>query len=211
MDKMAVKKFIKDLKKTCKEASIKLILKDAKFLLWNEDEKCGGYFAYDLGELHCAFPKKIELKYVEVLIHESCHLDQWLMQTPKWVANIKSKSSDIFFNSLEDNTKCPKEAFHVRNIQLMEAECEKMSVQKIKDLKLNINLEKYIKKANAYLLFYTLLKETRIWSDYSPYKFKEIWDKMPGDKILNNFSMSEELKDLYKLKCYKKRRLLYTK
>ena len=195
--------FVKQLKKDCKSNQIGLFLYDQKFLL-DDGDKFGGWFDPNKKELHCSFPTKLQKKYVELLIHESCHMDQFLNKTPKWIQERNSDSLTIFWDWLKTQEKININQ-HLLNVQLMEAECEQLAVQKIIDLDLGINTNQYIQKANSYLLFYNILKETKKWCDYPPYRFKEIWTQMPSDKILQKFSMSKELKDLYKSKCYKKK------
>ena len=203
MNKDNVSKFIRKLKKDCKSNNIGLFLYNQKYIV-DEGDKFGGWFDPVKKELHCSFPSPMQRKYVELLVHESCHMDQFLNKSPKWTIEQNFNSLTIFWEWLQG-----KEATHIsshlKNVQLMEAECEQLAVQKIIDLDLSLNIEQYIQKANSYLLFYSVLKETKKWCDYPPYKFKEIWQQMPSDKILQKFTISLELKDLYKSKCYKKR------
>lgn len=197
-----VLRFIEDLETKCKEYGVKLVLYDMKFIE-NDGDKFGGWFDADNKELHCAFPDKIQTKYVELLVHESCHMDQWIENTKYWTIERRNNSLTEVWKILKGE-KVNKLKYHLRNVQMMEAECEKMSIEKIKDYDLGINIERYAMKANSYLLFYSVLIETKKWTDYPPYKFKDIWRGLP-DKILSNFEISEDLKQLYFDKCYKKR------
>jgi hypothetical protein len=198
-----VQTFIKDLKKKCKLHGVKLFLYDAKYI---EDQgvRLGGYFDDYKKEIHCAFPSKIQAKYVEVLVHESCHMDQWIQDTKYW--KIERKNNSLFqIWQLLDGKKVNGLNFHIRNVQNMEAECERMSIEKIKEFDLGLNIPNYIQRANTYLLFYSLLKTTKKWSDYSPYRHKCIWSKMNNDYIADSFELSEELKELLIEKCYFKK------
>ena len=197
-----VLRFIEDLETKCKEYGVKLVLYDMKFIE-NDGDKFGGWFDADNKELHCAFPDKIQTKYVELLVHESCHMDHWIENTKYWTIERRNNSLTEVWKILKGE-KVNKLKYHLRNVQMMEAECEKMSIEKIKDYDLGINIERYAMKANSYLLFYSVLVETKKWTDYPPYKFKDIWRGLP-DKILSNFEISEDLKQLYFDKCYKKR------
>ena len=197
-----VLRFIEDLETKCKEYGVKLVLYDMKFIE-NDGDKFGGWFDADNKELHCAFPDKIQTKYVELLVHESCHMDQWIENTKYWTIERRNNSLTEVWKILKGE-KVNKLKYHLRNVQMMEAECEKMSIEKIKDYDLGINIERYAMKANSYLLFYSVLIETKKWTDYPPYKFKDIWRGLP-DKILSNFEISGDLKQLYFDKCYKKR------
>jgi len=197
-----VYKFIKDLKAKCKLYNVKLVLHNSKYI--EEDgKKYGGWFDADKKELHCCFPENIQSKYVELLVHESCHLDQWVNNTKAWQKHIEENSLQIFFDYLDGN-KVKHLTKHVNIIQRMEAECERLSVQKIKDYDLGIDTKTYTQKANSYILMYTVMKETQRWCDKPPYRFKDIWTKMPIDEILSDYSMDNSLKFLYKRKCYKK-------
>ena len=87
----------------------------------------------------------------------------------------------------------------------MEAECERMAIEKIKKFDLGLNIPNYIQRANTYLLFYTLLKTTKRWSDYSPYRHKCIWSLMNDEFIADSFVINKELKQLFIDKCYFKK------
>jgi hypothetical protein len=197
-------RFIKELKIKCKKYNVKLILYNQKYI--EEDgEKFGGWFDPIGMELHCAFPDKIQSKYVEVLIHESCHMDQWIENTKYWSIERENNSLDEFWKILK-GIKVKNLKFHLRNVQMMEAECEEMAIEKIKYYDMGINITKYSQKANSYLLFYSLLKETKKWADYAPYKYGTVWRKM-STKILSRFELDNEMKFLLITKCYKKRTL----
>ena len=130
-------------------------------------------------------------------------MDQWIENTKYWSRERTNNSLTEVWKLLKKE-KVSNLKFHLRNVQMMEAECEKMSIQKIIDYDLGIDVKKYAMKANSYLLFYSILKETNKWTDYPPYKFKDIWQNMPSE-ILNKFEIDEKMKQLYFDKCYKKR------
>ena len=104
-------------------------------------------------------------------------MDQWIENTKYWSRERSNNSLTEVWKLLKKE-KVSNLKFHLRNVQMMEAECEKMSIQKIIDYDLGIDVKKYAMKANSYLLFYSILKETNKWSDYPPYKFKDIWRNM---------------------------------
>ena len=130
-------------------------------------------------------------------------MDQWIENTKYWSKERANNSLTEVWKLLKKE-KVTNLKFHLRNVQMMEAECEKMSIQKIIDYDLGIDVKKYAMKANSYLLFYSILKETNKWTDYPPYKFKDIWKNMPSE-ILNKFEIDVGMKQLYFDKCYKKR------
>jgi hypothetical protein len=89
-------------------------------------------------------------------------------------------------------------------MQAVEIDCEKRTARKILDLNLNIDLTQYIKKANTYLFYYSVLLETKKWCDVAPYKIPEIVEQMPHCylKPEEYFNVSPELLELYTKKCY---------
>ena len=58
---------------------------------------------------------------------------------------------------------------------------------------LPINKEIYVKKVNAYLLFYKVLEKTRKWYQVAPYELSEVLDLVPS-KLLKNY---DELPNKY--------------
>lgn len=80
-----------------------------------------------------------------------------------------------------------------------------MSVRKIRKYDLDIDINRYRAKANSYILFYTLMAETRKWIDNkAPYKYPSILKHMRRDQIITDFRMGDEMKELYKSKIYKR-------
>ena len=70
----------------------------------------------------------------------------------------------------------------------------------IKKWKLPIDVNEYIRKANAYVLFYNYLKKTRKWSEptNSPYINKNIVEAMSDKFDMDYEKLSPELFELYK-------------
>ena len=129
MKKSNVLKFIEQLKKDCKSNQIGLFLYDQKFII-EDGDKFGGWFDPTKRELHCSFPAKLQKKYVELLIHESCHMDQFLTKAPKWTIEQNQCSLELFWEWTKGKD-CTHINTHLKNIQLMEAECEQLAVKKI--------------------------------------------------------------------------------
>jgi hypothetical protein len=201
--------FLEAIKKECDDNGVQYLFPETEKMSYpDSDIKVSGYFSDSpTPVLACAIGKP-EDKWYEILVHESCHMDQW------------KEKSDIWLSQFADGINCDKglddwlagKEFHldeyhyyVRTIQAVEIDCEKRAVEKIKKYNLPINIERYIKSANSYLFFYSVMLETRKWCDIAPYEVSEIMELMP-DYFLNEDKykeLSNELLQIYKAKCYK--------
>ena len=200
---MGKAEFISDLKQKCQQHGVSLILVNSKHIE-HKGEKYGGWFDPDTLELYCAF-RHWSKAQLELLVHESCHLDQHIQKTKIWTDAIRFDAWNKWGRWLDgEEFKRAEVRKFMRLIQLAEMECEQMSVDKIKRFRLPIDIKRYRAKANSYILFYTLMLDTRKWVDNKgPYKFPSIVAMMPTDRIIDEFSMSDELKALYISKVYK--------
>jgi hypothetical protein len=193
--------FIKKVKYDCKTHGVKFVAGRGKQINYAKGIKISGLFS-DEPPLTLAYATKHK-DCLETLVHESSHMDQWISQIDMWT---KSKSYDddqVFDDWLTNKREFTKNKIEstVRRIQEVELDCERRAVEKIKRYNLPIDVPTYIKKANSYLLLYTLMKENRKWSKTPPYRIKAIVDVMP-DKFLKDYSkMSGKLKKLYEA-CY---------
>jgi hypothetical protein len=66
----------------------------------------------------------------------------------------------------------------LKKIQAVELDCEKRTVKKIKKYNLPINIDRYIKEANACLWWYTSVTITRRW-DGQQYSRPSVLKLMP--------------------------------
>lgn len=196
-------KFISDLRESCEKHGVKLFMIPEKHIVFKGD-KFGGWFDPDTMELHCAY-RPWSTNQLELLVHESCHLDQHIKRTKIWTDALRFDAWNKWGDWM-DGKEFDKQTVKtfMRLIQLAEMECEQMSVKKIRKYGLPIDIDNYRAKANSYILFYTLMLETRKWVETKgPYKFPSIIKQMPRNKILTTFDMSDELKQLYISKVYR--------
>lgn len=174
------------IKKTLK-AGISLKLINEESVPYDNDEKntCSGYF--DEHEIVVATKKK-ESDWVGVLAHEYCHLTQKLNNV------FQEKIDYEASNNLEKgitgkrvSSKKFKES--VDRVQAMELDNERRTIRLLKRLKVELDYDNYIRKANSYIYLYTLIKKYRKWimPNCPPYKFKEITNLMPT-KFLKDYS-----------------------
>lgn len=203
------KAFIKDLKKSCKDHKVNLRLENSPKIRYAKNMYVSGYFQDEPAELAVAI-KMNEDKWLSILVHESCHMDQWLENTNIWKLQ-NSKYGDI--NQILDDKLSGKKEYSLKQFKealnkclRLELDCEKRSVKKIKKYNLDIDIKEYIKKANAYIFFYSIMASTYKWCDTAPYKIEEIYKIMP-DKFLRvkDYIHDKKMLDLYKKYCYKQK------
>ena len=110
--------------------------------------KCSGYFDDAPNPIiACALDKPTE-DWLEILIHETCHMDQWIENIELW-NNIKKDGIDcsVCMDDWLNGKDFTKEEYthFIRTMQLVEIDCEKRSVDKIIHLDIPIDIEGYIK------------------------------------------------------------------
>jgi hypothetical protein len=116
--------------------------------------------------------------YLQILVHESCHMDQYLNDPVIWKIG---DSYDELHAWLDRSCIIRDIDQHINNVQDIELDCEKRAILKIKKYKLPIKQSEYIQRANAYLYFFSYLKHSRTWPsvDKAPYSQEIIWKQMP--------------------------------
>lgn len=187
---------ITDIKRLCKENGIKIYLPKSKSIRY-ENLYISGYF--DENTLACAMGKPDS---ISILIHESCHLDQFLEDKELWNKSAKMPSVDDWLNG-KDYSNIEKA---IDNLKLIELDCEKRSVQKFIKYNIPFNKKEYIQKANSYVQFYNYLKFSRKWCHRhnTPYSNKNVYSLMP-DKFMP-ISWYDKLPE-YALKAFIKEKI----
>lgn len=141
------------------------------------DLPCSGFF--DEKSIVVATDKKFRVDWVGTLIHESCHLDQFLEKSPAWVND--NVGLNIVESWVDEKIKNKSKALKsFINVIEMELDCEKRSIKKFKKYKIKFNKNLYIKQANAYLYSYIYAFVNKKWYP-TPYEKNGIVDKMPSN------------------------------
>ena len=177
-----VKVFIEDLKIYTKENNIKLILSPEKGVQFSEGGiLCNGYFDDITSTLACALGKDVS-QWLVILLHESCHMDQWVEKVPEWTENVGMDNIEKWLNG-DDSVNMKNIDNEIRTSIIVEVDCEKRTVEKIKKYGLDsiINIDEYIKKSNAYVLFYLWMRKNRKWYTIGkePYNIPDVVSVMP--------------------------------
>jgi hypothetical protein len=186
------KAFVEYVKAHCKELGIKCDLRPTHFVYCGSI-KCAGYFDSDSNMLVVSMKHKDALG---VLVHEYCHLTQWQDGIELWsiAGNALNKVEDWLKGKRVRNI-----ATHLAHSRDLELDNERRSVKMMKKWKLTIDVDDYIRKANAYVHFYNWMHHSRTWSKpgNAPYtnkvvlstmssKFNMRYDQLPR-KVYNAF------------------------
>ena len=177
-----VKVFIEDLKIYTKENNIKLVLSPEKGVKFSEGGiLCNGYFDDITSTLACALGKDVS-QWLVILLHESCHMDQWVEKVTEWTENAGMDNIEKWLNG-DDSVNMKNIDNEIRTSIIVEVDCEKRTVEKIKKYGLDsiINIDEYIQKSNAYVLFYLWMRKNRKWYTIGkePYNIPDVVNVMP--------------------------------
>jgi hypothetical protein len=177
-----IKVFIENLKLYTKENNIKLVLSPEKGVQFSEGGiLCNGYFDDITSTLACALGKDVS-QWLVILLHESCHMDQWVEKVPEWTENVGMDNIEKWLNG-DDSVNMNNIDNEIRTSIIVEVDCEKRTVEKIKKYGLDsiINIDEYIQKSNAYVLFYLWMRKNRKWYTIGkePYNITDVVNVMP--------------------------------
>lgn len=207
---MSVVDFKKDLEAQAKHHSVRLNLSQEPSVQ-SGGISCSGYFLDDsMGdppELAVACGKPEEA-WLPILVHESCHMDQWIEGVPEWRLLYWDKVDicDYFDRWLLGEIELvPEELDRITKILMeVELDCEKRVLEKIKKYDLPIDPEDYSRRGLAYVLFYLVVKEQRKWSKVGrePYSIPEILAKMPTNFEVSISQPPKELLDVIREYCF---------
>lgn len=191
------------IKAECKKYNVEFYYGRGKTVLFNDSVKSNGYFTDgNDGEGHqprlaiANGPNKLD-----VLIHEYCHMQQYLEQSPEWVALIDNGQIWEWLGGEDGFTEQElDESFKASyNIEL---DCERRSIAQHREWQTGLNEAEYIQKANAYTMFYIFMRENRLWykSGKEPYALREVWSKMPSTFDFNRIEVYSQVYRLFE-KC----------
>lgn len=187
------KEFIKFVKAECKKHKVKCDLRKTKYVKLSGSIKCSGWFDSEKRELVCSMNRPDS---IEILVHEYCHLTQWVDKFPLW--DVSTDSMGVIDRWLDGDVVVDIDK-HIANARDLELDNEKRSVELMLKWGLNVDTNQYTKKANAYVLFYNHMLKTRKWSkpENSPYKNQNVLDMMSDKFDMNYDVMDSEIQKVF--------------
>lgn len=188
------KRFINWIRKQCKTNGIKCDLRNTKYVKLSGNIKCSGYFDETDRVLVVSMNRP---DWIEILAHEYCHLTQFVDDCKVWRDGCRGIEKVDAWLAGKKVLNVKKWLGYSRDLEL---DNEKRTVGLIKRWGLNVDISKYIKKANAYIQFYNYLYYSRKWSEpgNSPYTNQNIISVMPDTFRMRYSNMGKNLIKLYK-------------
>jgi len=196
MSELSKKDFFADVLEKCLSNKIEL-----KLIFKKTHMGCAGW-CNDL-ELVSCFNREDAL---DILVHESCHLDQYLEKSKHWFAKELS-NSNIW--DIEWKQKYPRKYLNaIKKTCELEIDCNIRSVKKIKKYNLDIDINNYISSSNCYHASYYYFNKYNCFydPDNNPYQSKQIINSFDNKKItdLKNIWKPHKILGEYLEKYHKK-------
>jgi hypothetical protein len=146
----------------------------------NGEDKSTGSFCED------EFVSVIDIDdWMEIFVHESCHLDQYLEKSPLWNHPLV-KDFNIFDADLLKH--CPDKAEKAFWVWCeLEIDCDIRVLKKLKKYNLDIDVKKYIQKSNCYHQSYYYFQKYSIFYDLDniPYANEELYSTFSDKEMLS--------------------------
>jgi hypothetical protein len=125
-----------------------------------------GYF--DANKIVVAIKNNQE-DWLSTLVHESCHLDQYLERN-RWYSNLMENKLDDWVNGAQlKNART-----HVDKVIKLEHDCEKRSLRKIEKYKLPLDMDKSNKIARLHIYYYNWVYKNRVYLSKNVFSIEAI-------------------------------------
>jgi hypothetical protein len=169
-----IQKLISDIMTQCVTNGINFRLEHTD-QVDQENIPCSGYF--DEQTLAVATKKEKMLDWLDILVHESCHLDQFIAGPKVWMPD---EETLFIVEGWIHGKSIPKKKLEMgfKNTIALELDCEKRTIAKMQKYKIRFDKNQYIQKANSYLFSYTYAYINKAWYP-KPYEKPKIYNNMP--------------------------------
>ena len=168
-----------------------------------DGSKVAGYFCSETKTLAAAMDKPQD-EWFHVLVHEYCHMRQWIDDCDAWknsMLNGVDKCELLFYwvdGIIELNDDQLRDyAKSARNVEL---DCERRVLEIIHTHDLPIDQIEYAQKGNSYVIFYDVIPLIRKWypTGRSPYTVKDVYTNMPTEMVSEDYELTEEHKNIFR-------------
>jgi hypothetical protein len=197
--KMTIDQFIDQVSRECAELEVEFRVCHDPCLDADSNQPCSGFFDSDEQVLAIAVGKPVS-EWFPVLVHEYCHMRQWAEESPYWETQLDGTDTgnliSLWLAGHIELTPAQLPAVFGPT-QAVEWDCERRAIELIKELELPIDVGFYARRANAYVLFYSIVAKTRSW--YTPGKepYTIAWSDMPDYLLpLGSYPVLESKLDL---------------
>jgi hypothetical protein len=172
-----VRSLIADVTETARQNQIQIVYGKGKRIRAGTKSFVAGYFD-DSNRILTAATNHSLYDWLEVFVHESCHMDQWITQCKYWTAEL-DHCYNTFDRFISGKTE-PDIEYAIDQIVMLEADCERRSLRKIAQYELPVDPARYSQKANAYLLSHKAMWHYQSWYRTGPFRNKSLVRSMPN-------------------------------
>ena len=198
--------FITDVRKRAKKHGVKFLINKHQNFVECGGIRSNGYFSdEDPVTLAVGMGSRPLHQWFIILLHESCHMDQWIEQTDVWNSCTIGTGEwdtmaiiDLWINEVVELSVNQRNDYIRRSFEV-ELDCEKRAAAAIEKWNLPIHVPQYIQKANAYVTFYKIIQKSRKWYKIGkePYHMRKIWKQMPTEFVEWETPVPKRIRDLY--------------
>lgn len=188
--------FVAHVQKVCRAERIKVELRPVKRM---RPGYTVGYFDWEERRLTVAARAP---KWFESLIHEFCHLEQSLEGL--WVSQREQRMWDTLDAWVAGDNDARRDRIEecVRVIQACELDCEKRAARYIRRFGFpSVDLDRYIRSANLYVLSYEAARRTRRWHQRPLSKVKTLISMVPSTFVPRLDRLPPGYLDRYLARC----------
>lgn len=203
---MTKDEIVLEIRRRCRILGVTFDLRKGSMVQLAPGMKCSGFFdAFDERGPRLVCASKLDTEaFLGVLIHEYCHVTQWVENCTIWQQDMwwaERFNTDEWLNSGRRCTENMRKTFATRRD--MEADNERRAVRMIKEFKAPIDIGRYIQRANSYIHFYNTMPVTNRWyhKDRVPYRMPNVTALFRSDKIEDDFSRTPKKKFAALVKC----------
>ena len=176
--KANTRKFVNHVRHHLAEYGFTLYLGRGKRVNSGESWRCEGFFDIDT---KCIKVGRGGVQWLETLVHEYAHFLQWLDSSDSLVEREDRAArlvQDYLHAGKGELNPAIVKAFH--SVMLFERDTEMRAVKCIQKYKLDIEMSKYIKRANMYIYSHYVNMFLRKWNfKKSPYRSSKVMSEMP--------------------------------
>jgi len=189
------KQIIKITRDECKSSGVSFYRGKGSYLRYGGGVRVNGFFeSGDNPKLAVATKAP---NWVLILAHELSHLRQWWEKCKEWV-EYEALPEEAVAEVGKVHSETAEKSCYIT--MLMERDCEKRAYTLLQSLGYpEEGLKEYIKKANAYTIFYKYLYESKKWYviGREPYNIESVWGEFPDTFDIDIEETYSRLKNLY--------------
>lgn len=196
--------YFEDRREYAESLGVEVVYDNKHHKTFPGNQRVVGYFCES--EMVCYGAAK-HPEFAPTMVHEYCHMDQWLSGIPEW-SDYQAIHDEYDLEGwlakkvvLDNHEICAA----IKVTQALELDCEKRAVKQILKYDLPINLDKYVRQANAYMYHIATvpIMGSHPKTVNSPLRTPECWRLMPNYFIDDYEDIPQEFLIAAREHCYR--------